>query len=123
MHPNTVQCYCLKKPVPAEIRAYRHEGEVLTAVQEPNWADKFAQVLLPMLALGPTLGHLVSRGLRQMPTAVADKRDIPSMDVEWTATERHDMNNTLDSMNLMLREMEAELRQQTGVQCNQPVVV
>lgn len=123
LHPNTVERYSFKKPVPAEIRAYRHEGDMLTAVQEPGWAGKFAQVLLPMLALGPTLGHLVSRGLRQMPTAVGDKRDIPSMNVEWTATERHDMNNTLDSMNLMLREMEAELRQQTGVQCNQPVVV
>ena len=124
LHPKTVERYSFKKPVPAAIRAYRHEGEVLTAAQEPGWAAKFAQVVLPILVLGPTLGSLVSRKLRQIPTAPATQQhDLPSMNDEWTALERHGMKETLDSFNLMLREMEAELRQQTGVQCKQPVVV
>ena len=124
LHPNTVERYSFKKPVPATIRAYRHEGEVLTAVQEPGWAMRFAQVLLPMLALGPTLGGMVARKLRQMPVAPATQRhDLPCMNDDWDAMERHNMNNTLDSFSLMLREMEGQLRQQTGVQCQQPVVV
>lgn len=67
--------------------------------------------------------NTVARKLRQMPTAVGDKHDIPSINAEWTAMERHGMDETLRSMNRMLYDMQAELRQQTGVQCNQPVVV
>jgi hypothetical protein len=122
LHPNTVERYG-EVPVPANIQAYRHEGEVLTAVQEPGWVGKFARIALPIVTLGPLLGNLVSTKLREMPSAPGTKHDLPCIQDDWDSVERHGMSNTLMSFNKMLREAEDELRQQTGVQCKQPVIV
>lgn len=129
VHSNTVQRYG-EVPVPANIQAYRHEGEMLTAVQEPGWLVRFAQVLVPPVAgvwlggpMGAVIGGWVATKLVRMPAAPGTKHDLPCINDEWHAAQRHKMKETLSSFNKMLREMEAELRKQTGVQCKQPVVV
>jgi hypothetical protein len=66
---------------------------------------------------------MVAKQLRQLPAAPGTKHDLPCIYGDWDSLDRHDINHTLDSFNKMLREAEDELRQQTGVQCTQPVIV
>lgn len=128
LHPNTVERYG-EKPVPAKVEAYRHEGELLTAVQEPGWAQQFAQTVVPPTVgwlggpLGLFVGAWLAKKLNEAPAAVGTKHDIVCADATLNATDRHRMTKTLVSFNAQLRQAEAELRQQTGVQCNQPVIV
>lgn len=128
--PNTVEKYTFKKPLPVNIEAYRHDGEVLTAVQEPGWTAEFAKVIVPPLAgfwfggpLGAFTGVWSAYKLHNVPPAPGNKHAIGCVRESWNAVDRHGMANTLISFNQQLREAEAALREQTGVQCTQPVVV
>jgi hypothetical protein len=128
LHPNTIERYG-ETPIPTKIEAYRHEGEILTAVQEPGWAAQFARVVVPPMLgwlggpLGLFVGAWVTKKLHEAPVAVGTKHDIVCADETLSAADRHRMTKTLVSFNQQLRNAEAELRQQTGVQCNQRVVV
>ncbi|MFM7024979.1 MAG: hypothetical protein ACKOWC_02820 [Limnohabitans sp.] len=129
LHPNTLQKYG-EKALPVNIEAYRHEGEVLTAVQEPGWAVEFAKVIVPPLAgfwyggpLGAFAGAYSAYKLHKLPAAPGNRHSIACANDRWDAVDRHGMANTLISFNQQLRQAEATLREQTGVQCAQPVVV
>ena len=129
LHPDTLAKYGAT-PQATAIEAYRHEGEVLTALQEPHWAVRYASVLVPPLAglwaggpMGVFAGMVLAKKLTELPSAPGTKHEIPCIKEQWNGIDRHGMGNTLMSFHKMLRDAEADLRQQTGVQCTQAVIV
>lgn len=128
LHPNTVDKYGATLNQ-SQIEAFRHEGEVLTAVQEPGWLGRFAQVVVPTVTglwlggpLGAVVGGWVAKRFVDIPCAPGAKHSIACINEKWSGIERHSMDKTLMSFNQMLRDVETELREQTGVQCHQPVI-
>ena len=73
--------------------------------------------------MGVFAGVVLAKKLTELPSAPGTKHEIPCIKEQWNGIDRHGMGNTLMSFHKMLRDAEADLRQQTGVQCTQAVIV